>query len=822
MKARKTVVIIQCRLGSSRLPGKALLPLGSENIISHVIDTMHNVPADDYYLATDYDSQEKLKTFAEKHGFKCFAGPENDVLKRFCMVIKESAADIIVRATGDNPFLFADAASSSLERFIELSEDNKDLAYFTYTGIPHGSGVEVISAEKLLQADSESDSSYEREHVAPSLYNHKDRYLCVFEKAPEKWHRPELRTTVDTILDYKRALKILKITRGSVFGAEIIKAAEPVQIQNSVLFVPCVKAGSGTGHLRRCISLAEKLNAEIYIPENAGLKETSQLIKNSALKDWQVISELPLLPENEKYSLIVCDSFISDSLFLKKLSELGPVCSLDDGTEDAYFIEYLLDIIPSSILKRKSNFKNPLFIDLPEKRKTEKFSGAVKKILVSVGGEDPAGYSKLIKAAFEGSSYDVTVVTPENGVKNLKERLYEYDVVITHYGFTAFEASAAGCRTVLLATTPLHKKLSDDAGFVCLSKRQLSSVKAASKALKKILSGFEKPENCADLNPKPELNKSEGESESLSSFVEKISCGQENACPVCGKRMTAVRADVFSRCVHKTYRKCSCSELVYLSWNCIKKSVYDKSYFFDDYKKQYGKTYLEDFENIKKQGIRRAENIKKMLKNVLMPALLDIGCAYGPFLKAAEESGMKPFGTDISESAVSYVSETLGFPAVVSDFPNIDCSSNGNSAGKPCGKAFFDGRRFNCVSMWYVIEHFENLSAVLAKVSELLSKDGIFAFSTPYGKGVSGLFFKDSFYEQSPTDHYFVMDKRSATKILKSYGFGSVRFKSTGHHPERFPLCRNIRKNGILYKILLFFSRIFFLGDTFEVYCRKR
>ena len=812
MKARKTVVVIQCRLGSSRLPGKALLPLGSENVISHVMDAMHQVSADDYYLATDFASKEKLKTLAEKHGFKCFAGPENDVLKRFCMVIIESCADIIVRATGDNPFLFADAASASLERFRELSLENKDLAYFTYTGIPHGSGVEVISAEKLLQADSETDSSYEREHVAPSLYKHKDKYLCVFEKAPEKWYRPELRTTVDTILDYKRALKILEITRGASSGADIIKAAEPVQIQNSMLFVPCVKAGSGTGHLRRCISLAEKLNAEIYIPENAGLKETSQLLKNSALKDWQVISELPLLPENEKYSLIICDSFISDSSFLKKIAELGTVCSLDDGIEDSYYIEYLLDIIPSAQLKRKPNLKNPLFIDLPVNRKNKQSSGAlnscaVKKILVSVGGEDPAGYSKLIKSALEGSSYDVTVITPENGIKNLKEKLYEYDVVITHYGFTAFEAAAAGCRTVLLATTPLHKKLSDDAGFICLSKRQLSSVKSASKALKKILSDFENPEKCAGIISQAELDKPEGERDSLPAFIENLSCGKENACPVCGKRMTSVRADVFSRCAQKTYRKCSCSDLVYLSWNGIKKSAYDKSYFFEDYKKQYGKTYLEDFENIKKQGMRRAENIKKMLKNVSEPALLDIGCAYGPFLKAAEESGMKPYGTDISESAVAYVSETLGFPAVVSDFPNIDCS------------AF---RKFNCVSMWYVIEHFENLSAVLAKVSELLTKDGVFAFSTPYGKGVSGLFFKDTFYEQSPADHYFVMDKRSATKILKQQGFNVVKFQSTGHHPERFPHCRNIRKNGILYKILLLFSRIFFLGDTFEVYCRKR
>ena len=98
-------------------------------------------------------------------------------------------------------------------------------------------------------------------------------------------------------------------------------------------------------------------------------------------------------------------------------------------------------------------------------------------------------------------------------------------------------------------------------------------------------------------------------------------------------------------------------------------------------------------------------------ENALSPKLFDIGCAYGPFLAAAKEIGFSPFGTDISKSAVNYVSETLHFPAFSGDFTTTDFPE-----------------KFQAVSLWYVIEHFENLDKVLQKVNSLLDNQGIFAF----------------------------------------------------------------------------------------------
>ena len=52
MKTNRTV-IVQCRLSSTRLPGKALKDLCGKTVLARVLETMHKVRADHYYVATD-------------------------------------------------------------------------------------------------------------------------------------------------------------------------------------------------------------------------------------------------------------------------------------------------------------------------------------------------------------------------------------------------------------------------------------------------------------------------------------------------------------------------------------------------------------------------------------------------------------------------------------------------------------------------------------------------------------------------------------------------------------------------------------------------
>ena len=208
-----TIIAVQCRLSSTRLPGKALKILGGKTVLDWTLAAMKKVRADEYYVATDEASFDELAPVCERNGFKIFKGPLEDVLARYCNLIEETKADVVLRATADNPFLFYEAADSLVEEFEKRSQ-TEDFDYLSYTGLPHGSGIEMFKAASLLKARALTNLAYDHEHVGPSLYNHPEHFRSLFIPAPQAFNYPNLRTTIDTAADFKRAQSIIKIISG--------------------------------------------------------------------------------------------------------------------------------------------------------------------------------------------------------------------------------------------------------------------------------------------------------------------------------------------------------------------------------------------------------------------------------------------------------------------------------------------------------------------------------------------------------------------------------------------------------------------------------
>jgi len=195
-----TALILQARLDSSRLPNKALLPLGGEPMLLRVMENLRNVRCDSYVLACPPDAELSFAPLAEQAGFTIVIGPKEDVLARYVKAARFIGADTIIRCTGDNPFAFADAARAIAEEVFLVKAD-----YAAYAGLPYGVGVEAVAAEALFRADREAASQAEREHVCPYLYGHPDLFLLHRPAAPLYWQGPDLRLTVDTEADYRRA-----------------------------------------------------------------------------------------------------------------------------------------------------------------------------------------------------------------------------------------------------------------------------------------------------------------------------------------------------------------------------------------------------------------------------------------------------------------------------------------------------------------------------------------------------------------------------------------------------------------------------------------
>jgi spore coat polysaccharide biosynthesis protein SpsF len=198
-----TAVVLQARLDSSRLPGKALLPLSGRPLIFRVMEALKQVRADIRILASPEDCAASFGPLAEEAGFEFLAGPKEDVLGRYCLAVRRFNIDRVIRATGDNPFVFADAAEAINAEAAALDAD-----YAAYGGLPYGAGVESVAAAALLRAGEEAAASVDREHVCPYLYNHPDVFLLHRPLAPPRWRGPSLRLTVDTKEDYRRAFAV--------------------------------------------------------------------------------------------------------------------------------------------------------------------------------------------------------------------------------------------------------------------------------------------------------------------------------------------------------------------------------------------------------------------------------------------------------------------------------------------------------------------------------------------------------------------------------------------------------------------------------------
>ena len=226
-----TGVVLQARIDSTRLPGKALLPLGGKPVIFRVMEALNYVPAGIRIIACPEDSILALKPLAEETGFRVFSGPKDDVLERYCRVIRHFSLSRVIRATGDNPFVFADAASALNEEAAALDAD-----YAGYTDLPYGAGVESVSSASLLRAAEETQSPYDHEHVCPCLYNNPKKFKIHRPVSPPQWKDREqltangeqrgIRITIDTLEDYERAVQLytaLKDEPERYNGAAIIR-----------------------------------------------------------------------------------------------------------------------------------------------------------------------------------------------------------------------------------------------------------------------------------------------------------------------------------------------------------------------------------------------------------------------------------------------------------------------------------------------------------------------------------------------------------------------------------------------------------------------
>lgn len=169
----KIVAIVQARHSSSRLPGKVEKALGKHTVIEFIIKRLQKCGAiDEIVLATTTcKSDDNLVEIAKKNKVRTIRGEVDDVLSRYAKAAEKTKADIIIRVTGDCPFVDPELISSMLK----IYDDHKFDYYCncmpaTY---PDGLDIEIFTTKVLMQANQYAQKRSEREHVTPWIRNEK-------------------------------------------------------------------------------------------------------------------------------------------------------------------------------------------------------------------------------------------------------------------------------------------------------------------------------------------------------------------------------------------------------------------------------------------------------------------------------------------------------------------------------------------------------------------------------------------------------------------------------------------------------------------------
>ena len=206
----KTVIIVQARMTSTRLPGKVLKRVLNKPLLEYQIERLKRVKlADEIVVATTVnDTDRPIIELCDCLSVPYFRGSEEDVLARYHGAAKEHYADLVVRVTSDCPLIDPQVIDKVIDFYIENTDKYDYVSNCLKRTYPRGMDTEVFSLKALHEAFVEATAQPDREHVTPFIHRHPERYRLgnIVYSENQSSHR----WTVDTPEDFELIKRILE------------------------------------------------------------------------------------------------------------------------------------------------------------------------------------------------------------------------------------------------------------------------------------------------------------------------------------------------------------------------------------------------------------------------------------------------------------------------------------------------------------------------------------------------------------------------------------------------------------------------------------
>ena len=204
-------IVVSARMGSSRLPGKSLLPFGDVPLVVYLLRRLRSIgsPFRLILATTELPQDDVLARTVSGFGFDVFRGHPTDLVSRYFEVIKHFDLSHVVRVTGDCPFVDYALALQFIEYALPRLSSYSLVS--TKGSYPVGLDFEIFSRLSLFRlANSFHLDSHEREHLTLGFYlNLPSEVLFAPTPYPSFGctHLPSF--TIDTPMDYEFALRLI-------------------------------------------------------------------------------------------------------------------------------------------------------------------------------------------------------------------------------------------------------------------------------------------------------------------------------------------------------------------------------------------------------------------------------------------------------------------------------------------------------------------------------------------------------------------------------------------------------------------------------------
>jgi len=172
------VTVIQSRMGSTRLPGKVMMPLADKPLLYRMYERVASseLSGETIVAATKEKTDIPIIQLCKENNIHYYRGHSTDLLERHYQAAKKLNADVLVKLPSDCPLI----DPSVIDKVIKYYLDNKNNYDFVSNlhppSYPDGNDVEVITIKALEDARQNAKIPLEREHTTPYFWENPDKF----------------------------------------------------------------------------------------------------------------------------------------------------------------------------------------------------------------------------------------------------------------------------------------------------------------------------------------------------------------------------------------------------------------------------------------------------------------------------------------------------------------------------------------------------------------------------------------------------------------------------------------------------------------------